>query len=204
MTRRVDDFVHRARGFCEEKAWLIVAYFPQWPGRKRAALLSIDNRAVCTGGNKPRITQSAAYVSRELSHLYDNSLHKKLVRSLRKPRTSISCRLHEQFAAYISRGLCNSPLIFPRRNGPIDIDYRLHFQSVRIAYFLLLVRQFNWAKSRASGSIEHLKQFEHLFIAAGAQLPKEPISFNIWTRNKSTVKPIERILPPVAIEHRIW
>ena len=27
-------------------------------------------------------------------------------------------RLYEQFAAYISRGLCNSRLIFPRMNGP--------------------------------------------------------------------------------------
>ena len=69
------------------------------------------------GENKLRITQSAAYVSRKLSHLYDHSLYKKL--GLRKPRTSISCRLYEQFAAYISRGLCNPWLIFPCINGPI-------------------------------------------------------------------------------------
>ena len=31
-------------------------------------------RAVYTRENKPRITQSAAYVSRELSHSYDNSV----------------------------------------------------------------------------------------------------------------------------------
>ena len=54
----------------------------------------------------------------KLSHLYDNRLYKKLVRGLRKPRTSISCRLYEQFAAYTSRGLCNPRLIFPRINGP--------------------------------------------------------------------------------------
>ena len=69
--------------------------------------------------NKPRITQSAAYVSRELSHLYGHSLSKELVRGLRKPRTSFSCRLYEQFAAYIRRGLCNPWLIFTRINGPI-------------------------------------------------------------------------------------
>ena len=76
------------------------------------------NRAVYTRENKPRITQPAAYVSRELSHLYDHGLHKKLVRGLRKPRTSFLCRLYEQFVAYISRGLCNPRLIFPRINGP--------------------------------------------------------------------------------------
>ena len=36
------------------------------------------NRAVYTRESKPRITQSTANVSRELSHLYDNSLHKSL------------------------------------------------------------------------------------------------------------------------------
>ena len=76
------------------------------------------NRAVYTRENKPRITQSAAYLSRELSHLYEHGLYKKLVRGLRKPRTSFLCRLYEQFAAYISRGLCNPRLIFPRINGP--------------------------------------------------------------------------------------
>ena len=59
-----------------------------------------NNRAVYTRENKPRITQSAAYASRELSHLYDNSLYKKLVRGLCKPRMSILSRLYEQFAAY--------------------------------------------------------------------------------------------------------
>ena len=75
-------------------------------------------RAVYTRENKPRITQSAAYVSRELSHLYGHSLSKELIRGLRKPRTSFSCRLYEQFAAYISRGLCNPRLISLRINGP--------------------------------------------------------------------------------------
>ena len=75
-----------------------------------------DNRAVYTRESKPRITQSAAYVS----HLYDNSLYKKLVRGLRKLRTSISCHLYEQFAAYTSRGLDNPRLIFPRINRPIS------------------------------------------------------------------------------------
>ena len=37
----------------------------------------LDNRAVYTRENKPWIV---AHVSRELSHLYDNSLFKKLVR----------------------------------------------------------------------------------------------------------------------------
>ena len=59
-----------------------------------------DNRAIYTRENKPQITQSTAYVSRELSHLYDHGLHKKLVRGLRKPRTSFLCRLYEQFGAY--------------------------------------------------------------------------------------------------------
>ena len=63
--------------------------------------------------SKPRITQSAAY-----SHLYGNSLYKKLVRGLRKPQMNISCHLYEQFVAYISRGLCNPRLIFPRINRP--------------------------------------------------------------------------------------
>ena len=49
--------------------------------------------------NKQRITQSVAYVSRELSHLYDHSLSKELVRTLHKPRMSFSCRLYEQFVA---------------------------------------------------------------------------------------------------------
>ena len=62
-------------------------------------------RAVYTRENKPRITQSAAYLSRELSHLYEHGLYKKLVRDLRKPRTCFLCRLYEQFAAYIIRGL---------------------------------------------------------------------------------------------------
>ena len=39
-------------------------------------------------------------VSRELSHLYDHGLYKNLVRGLRKPRTSFSCCLYEQSAAY--------------------------------------------------------------------------------------------------------
>ena len=76
-------------------------------------------RAVYTRENKPRITQSVAYVSRELGHLYDHGLYKKLVRSSGKPRTSFLCRSYEQFAAYISRGLCNPRLILPRINGPI-------------------------------------------------------------------------------------
>ena len=76
------------------------------------------NRAIYTREIKPRITQSEAYVSRELSHLYDHGLHKKLARGLRKPRTSFSCRLYEQFAACISRGFCNPRLIFRRINGP--------------------------------------------------------------------------------------
>ena len=66
-------------------------------------------RAVYTRENKPRITQSASYVSRELSHLYDNSLYKKLVRGLRKPRTSISCRLYEQFVLCTWAGQSASP-----------------------------------------------------------------------------------------------
>ena len=45
-------------------------------------------------------------------------MYKKLVRGLRRPRTSISRRLYEQFAAYISRGLCSPRLIFPRINRP--------------------------------------------------------------------------------------
>ena len=73
---------------------------------------------IYTQENKPRITQSAAYVGRELRQLYDHGLYKELVRGLRKPRTSFSCRLYEQFTAYISRGLCNPWLIFPRINGP--------------------------------------------------------------------------------------
>ena len=58
-------------------------------------------RAVYTRENKLWTTQSAAYVSHELSHLYDHGLHKKLV----KPRMKFLCRLYKQFAAYISRGL---------------------------------------------------------------------------------------------------
>ena len=78
----------------------------------------ILNRAVYTRESKPRITQSSACVSRELSHLYDHGLYKNLVRGLRKPRTSFSCCLYEQSAAYKSRGLCNPRLIFPRINRP--------------------------------------------------------------------------------------
>ena len=62
---------------------------------------STDSRAVYTRENKPRIRQSAAYLSRELSHLYEHGLYKKLVRGLPKPRTCFLCRLNEQFAAYI-------------------------------------------------------------------------------------------------------
>ena len=76
------------------------------------------NRAVYTRENKPRIRQSVAYLSRELSHLYEHGLCKKLVRGLRKPRTSFLCHLYEQFAAYKSRGLCDPRLIFPHINGP--------------------------------------------------------------------------------------
>ena len=64
----------------------------------RIAIFSY-NRAVYTGENKPRIRQSAAYLSRELGHLYEHGSYKKLVRSLRKPRTCFLCRLYEQFAA---------------------------------------------------------------------------------------------------------
>ena len=83
-------------------------------------MVSAHMSAVYTRENKPRIRQSAAYLSRELSHLYKHGLYKKLVRVLRKPRTSFLCRLHEQFVAYISRGLCNPRLIFPRINRTID------------------------------------------------------------------------------------
>ena len=76
----------------------------------------VNNRAVYTRENKPRITQSAAYVSHKLGHLYDHGLHKKLVHGLHKPRTSFLCRLYEQFTAYISRGLCNLRLLFSRIN----------------------------------------------------------------------------------------
>ena len=75
-------------------------------------------RAVYTRENKLRITQSAAS-SHGLGHSYNNSVYKKLVLGLRRPRTSISCHLYEQFAAYISRRLCSLRLIFPRMNGPI-------------------------------------------------------------------------------------
>ena len=67
----------------------------------------------------PFIRGKISRVSRELSHLYGHSLSKELVRGLGKPRTSFSCRLYEQFAAYISRGLCTPRLISPRINGPI-------------------------------------------------------------------------------------
>ena len=87
-------------------------------------------RAVYTRESKLQITQSAAYVSRELSHLYDNSLHKKLVRCLRKLRTSISCRLYEQFAAYISNGLCN-PRLYVSRELSHLYDNSLHKKLVR-------------------------------------------------------------------------
>ena len=63
-------------------------------------------RAVYTRENMPRI----AYLSCELSHLYDHGLYKNLIHSLRKQRTSISCRLYEQFAAYFpsyKRPYCN-------------------------------------------------------------------------------------------------
>ena len=59
-----------------------------------------DNRAVYTRENKPRIRQSAAYISRGLNHLYDHGLYKNLVRGLRGPRTSFLCRSDEQLAAY--------------------------------------------------------------------------------------------------------
>ena len=36
--------------------------------------------------------KSAAYLSRDLSHLYEHGLYKKLVRGLRKPRTCFLCR----------------------------------------------------------------------------------------------------------------
>ena len=78
-----------------------------------------DIRAVYRRENNLRITQSVDYVSHELSHLYDHGLYKRLVRGLRKPRTSFLCRSYEQFAAYISRGLCNPQLVFPRINCPI-------------------------------------------------------------------------------------
>ena len=81
------------------------------------------------------------YVSRELSHLYGHSLHKKLVRGLRKPRTSISCHLYEQFAAYKSRGLCNPRLIFPRINGPIVIFHCLWGVCDVISHVLCHVSQ---------------------------------------------------------------
>ena len=74
-----------------------------------------DIREVYTRENKPQITKSAACLSRELSRLYEHGLCKKLVRGLRKPRTSFLCRLYEQFAAYIH----NPRLIFTRINGPI-------------------------------------------------------------------------------------
>ena len=59
-----------------------------------------------------------------MSHLYEHGLYKKLIRGLRKPRTSFLCRLYEQFAAYISRGLCNPRLIFPRINEPNVSGFR--------------------------------------------------------------------------------
>ena len=46
-------------------------------------------RAVYTRENKPPITESAAYVSRELGHLYDHGLYKKLVHSLGKPANEL-------------------------------------------------------------------------------------------------------------------
>ena len=49
-----------------------------------------DYRAVYTRDNKARITESAAYVSRELGHLYDHGLYKKLVRSFCAVYTSSS------------------------------------------------------------------------------------------------------------------
>ena len=79
-----------------------------------------NNRAVYTRVNKLRITQS---ISRELSHLYGHSLSKEFVCSLRKPRTCFLCRLYEQFAAYISRRLCNPRLIFPHINGPSVVNF---------------------------------------------------------------------------------
>ena len=81
-------------------------------------------RAVYTRENKQRIRRSAAYLSRQLSHLYEHGLYKKLVRGLCKPWTYFLCLLYEQFAAYISRGLCNPRLIFPRINRPIVVSYR--------------------------------------------------------------------------------
>ena len=66
---------------------------------------------------------------RLVSHSYDNSVYKKLICGLRRPRTSISCLLYEQFAAYISRRLCSPWLIFPRMNGPIASVMVCHFPS---------------------------------------------------------------------------
>ena len=126
----IDD-VTFASGLCPEEddgKWIICIVWHCYPFHSRVEynysrlyiqLCFYCIRAVYTRENTPRITHSAAYVSRELSHLYGHSLSKELVRGLRKPRTSFSCRLYEQFAAYVSHGLCNPRLISPRINGPI-------------------------------------------------------------------------------------
>ena len=98
-------------------------------------------RAVYTRENKPQITEYAAYESRELSHLYGHSLSKELVRGLRKPRTSSSYRLYEQFAAYISRGLCNPRFIFPRINGPIKLFWTLTLLRSELLLWLIYIWQ---------------------------------------------------------------
>ena len=94
-------------------------------------------RAVYTRENKPRIRQSAAYLSRELSHLYEHASYKKLVGGLRKPRTSFLCRLYEQFATYISRGLCNPQLILSRTDGPYISLIHLSLKGLQNVLFEL-------------------------------------------------------------------
>ena len=64
------------------------------------------NRAVYTRENKQRVRQSAAYASRELSHLYEHGLYKKLVRAA-----------NVLFVPFI-RAVRSSSSSFPRINGP--------------------------------------------------------------------------------------
>ena len=74
------------------------------------------NRAVYTRENKPRIRQSVACLSRELSHLYEHDLYKKLVRGLRKPRTSFLYKLLSY--KWLSSRLKQSAAYFPSYKRP--------------------------------------------------------------------------------------
>ena len=61
-----------------------------------------------------------------------------------------------QFASYLRRVLCKTRLVFPRKNGPIDVESRVPFKCLTSPHWVrehlrLVSRRYSWLQRVIGG-----------------------------------------------------